>query len=141
LEVALNKKLEREWYLIDAKDKILGRIASRIAIILQGKHKPDYLPNIDCGDYVVVINAEKIKLTGKKREKKVYYYHTGYPGGLKEIGFQDLMKKNPAKIMWLAVKGMLPHNKLGKAMLKKLKIYQGNQHPHIAQSPKSIEIN
>lgn len=131
---------EKKWFLIDAQGQILGRMSSKIATLLQGKHKPTYEPYLDKGDYVVVINADKVKLTGKKEEKKTYYYHSGYPGGIKEIKFRELIKKNPSKVIMLAVKGMLPHNKLGKAMLKKLKIYSGPNHSHQSQIPQPLEV-
>lgn len=136
----MKKIAAKKWYLINAQEQVLGRMSSKIATLLQGKHKPTYEPHLDQGDYVVVINAEKIRLTGKKEEKKIYYYHTGYPGGIKEVKFQELLKKNPSKIIMLAVKGMLPHNKLGRAMIKKLKIYSGSNHPHQSQIPQSLEI-
>jgi large subunit ribosomal protein L13 len=131
---------ERKWVLIDAKNRILGRLATRIAKILQGKHKPTYSPNFLCGDKVVVINAKYIKVTGKKREDKIYDKYSGYPGGRKEITFKRLMEKNPSKILYLAVKGMLPKNKLGKLMLRSLKIYPEDKYPHQAQRPKEIEV-
>ena len=127
------KDIEREWWVIDATDKTLGKIATQVANLLMGKHKPIYAPHIDTGDYVVVINAAKLKVTGKKAEQKIYYRHSGYPGGLKSQSFEELFSKDPVRVMELAVRGMLPHNRLGKAMFKKLKIYTGNQHPHQAQ--------
>jgi large subunit ribosomal protein L13 len=127
------KDIEREWWVIDAKDKTLGRIATQVANLLMGKHKPMYAPHIDTGDYVVVINAAKVRVTGKKTEQKIYYRHSGYPGGLKSQRFEELFGKNPSRVMELAVKGMLPHNTLGRAMFKKLKVYPGNEHPHQAQ--------
>jgi len=127
------KDIEREWWVIDAKDKTLGRIATQIAKLIRGKHKPIYAPHIDTGDYVVVINAAKVKVTGKKAEQKVYYRHSGYPGGLKSQRFEELFDKDPVRVMELAVRGMLPHNRLGRAMFKKLKVYPGNEHPHQAQ--------
>lgn len=129
------KDIEREWWVIDATDKALGRIATQIAKLLMGKHKPIYAPHIDTGDYVVVINAAKVKVTGEKAEQKVYYRHSGYPGGLKSQRFEELFGKDPGRVIELAVKGMLPHNRLGRTMLKKLKIYPGNEHPHQAQIP------
>jgi large subunit ribosomal protein L13 len=127
------KDIEREWWVIDAKDKTLGRIAAQVASLIMGKHKPIYAPHIDTGDYVVVINAAKVKVTGKKAEQKVYYRHSGYPGGLKSQRFEELFDKDPVRVMELAVRGMLPHNRLGRAMFKKLKVYPGNEHPHQAQ--------
>jgi large subunit ribosomal protein L13 len=127
------KDIEREWWVIDATDKTLGRIATQIAKLLMGKHKPIYAPHIDTGDYVVVINAARVKVTGKKAEQKIYYRHSGYPGGLKSRRFEELFSKDPSRVMEFAVKGMLPHNRLGRAMFKKLKVYPGNEHPHQAQ--------
>ena len=137
------KKEEREskWYLIDAQDKVLGRLSVTIATILTGKNKPSYTPFLDMGGYVIVINASKVKLTGKKLKQKVYYRHSGYPGGLKEIRADKLMAKAPEKMIKLAVRGMLPKNKLGRAFLKKLKVYAGNEHPHQAQKPEPLTIN
>ncbi|MCD6451828.1 MAG: 50S ribosomal protein L13 [Acidobacteria bacterium] len=134
-------EIEKKWYLIDAEGKALGRLASTIATILMGKNKPSYTPFIDMGDYVVVINAEKVKLTGNKLNKKVYRRHSGYPGGLKEILAKDLLAKSPEKLIRLAVWGMLPKNKLRKVRIKKLKIYAGGSHPHQAQKPELIPLN
>jgi len=128
------KDIEREWWVIDAKDKTLGRTATQVANLIMGKHKPIYASHIDTGDYVVVINAAKVKVTGKKAEQKVYYRHSGYPGGLKSQRFEELFSKDPTRVVELAVKGMLPHNSLGRAMFKKLKVYPGNEHPHQAQT-------
>ena len=128
------KDIKREWWVIDAADKTLGRIATQIAKLLMGKHKPIYAPHIDTGDYVVVINAARVKVTGKKAEQKIYYRHTGYPGGLKSPSFKEVFSKDPARVIELAIKGMLPHNRLGRAMFKKLKVYPGNEHPHQAQT-------
>jgi large subunit ribosomal protein L13 len=133
------KDIEREWWVIDATDKTLGRIATQVANLLMGKHKSIYAPHIDTGDYVVVINAAKVRVTGKKAEQKVYYRHSGYPGGLKSQRLEELFSKDPARVIELAVKGMLPHNSLGRAMFKKLKIYPGNEHPHQAQVRKKDE--
>ena len=133
-------RIERRWLLVDARNKTLGRIATRIAKILQGKTKPTYSPNFLCGDYVVVINARYIKVTGKKLEEKIYDRYSGYPGGRKEITLKELMKKNPSKALYLAVKGMLPKNKLRKRMLRALKIYPEDKHPHLAQKPEKIEV-
>jgi len=127
------KDIERKWWVIDATDKTLGKIATQVANLLRGKHKPIYAPHIDTGDYVVVINAAKVKVTGKKAEQKTYYRHSGYPGGLKSQNFEQLISKDPARVIELAVKGMVPHNNLGRAMFKKLKVYAGNEHPHQAQ--------
>ncbi len=138
--VAKKEDVQRDWYVIDATDKVLGRMASRIAMILQGKTKPIYTPHVDTGDFVVVTNAEKIKLTGNKMNEKVYYTHSGYPGGFKEIPIKKWMEKHPDRIVNLAVKRMLPKTKLGSAMLKKLKVYAGPDHSHEAQQPKTLEI-
>jgi large subunit ribosomal protein L13 len=127
------KDIERKWWVIDATDKTLGKIATQVANLLRGKHKPIYAPHIDTGDYVVVINAAKVKVTGKKAEQKTYHRHSGYPGGLKSQSFEQLFSKDPARVIELAVKGMVPHNNLGRAMFKKLKVYAGNEHPHQAQ--------
>lgn len=138
--IAKKETVQRDWYLIDAKDKILGRMASRIAMILQGKTKPIYTPHVDTGDFVIVINAEKIKLTGNKMNDKVYYTHSGYPGGFKEHPVKIWLEKHPDRVINMAVKRMLPKTKLGDAMLKKLKIYSGPDHLHEAQQPKVLEI-
>ena len=138
--IAKKEDVQRDWHVIDATDKVLGRMASRIAMILQGKTKPTYTPHVDTGDFVVVTNAEKIKLTGNKMNEKVYYSHSGYPGGFKEIPIKKWMEKHPDRIVNLAVKRMLPKTKLGSAMLKKLKIYAGPDHSHEAQQPKTLEI-
>lgn len=138
--IAKKETVQRDWYLIDAKDKILGRMASRIAMILQGKTKPIYTPHVDTGDFVIVINAEKIKLTGNKMDDKVYYTHSGYPGGFKEHPVKIWLEKHPDRVINMAVKRMLPKTKLGDAMLKKLKIYSGPDHLHEAQQPKVLEI-
>jgi len=129
------KDIERQWWVIDAADRTLGKVATEAANLLMGKHKPLYAPYIDTGDYVVVINAAKVKVTGKKPEQKFYYRYSGYPGGLKSLSFRELFSKNPARVIELAVKGMLPHNRLGRAMFKKLKVYPRDEHPHQAQAP------
>lgn len=134
------QEIERKWYVIDATGKTLGRMSTEIASILRGKRKPIYTPHVDTGDHVIVINADKVKLTGKKLEQKYYKYHTGYPGGLREVRYDDLMQKNPEKIVQLAVKGMLPKNSLGRQMFKKLKVYSGSEHNHEAQKPEVYEI-
>lgn len=133
-------EVEREWLLVDATDMVLGRLASELAQILKGKRKPAYTPHVDTGDFVVVINAEKIRLTGNKAEQKNYYSHSGYPGGLKEVSFQRMLAKHPERIIEKAVKGMLPKNTLGRAMGKKLKVYAGPEHPHQAQKPRQITL-
>jgi len=132
--------VERNWYLIDAKDKVLGRIAVEIARRLRGKHKPTYTPHADAGDFIVVVNAEKIALTGKKLDDKFYYRHTGYPGGIKSVTAGKLQQRKPGEILKIAVKGMLPKNTLGRMMLKKLKVYAGSDHPHEAQRPQPLEL-
>lgn len=132
--------IQRDWYLVNAEGKTLGRLASEIAHRLRGKHKPEFTPNIDTGDYIIVINAEKVAVTGKKRQDKMYYHHTGYIGNLKSANFEQLQAKKPEKIIELAVKGMLPRGPLGRAQLKKLKIYAGEQHEHSAQQPIALEI-
>ena len=138
--MAKTNEIDRKWYVIDAEGKVLGRLATEIATILSGKNKPIYTPHVDTGDFVIVINADKIKLTGKKLEQKAYRYHTGYPGGLREVPYSRLMEKNPERIISLAVKGMLPKNSLGRSMFKKLKVYKGTEHKHQAQKPEVYEI-
>ncbi len=132
--------VERRWYVVDAAGKVLGRLASRIALILQGKHKPTYIPYMDTGDYVVVVNAEKVVLTGRKVEQKKYVHHTGYVGHLVEVPASEMMEKKPEEVIRMAVKRMLPKNKLGRHMLKKLKVYRGESHPHAAQKPEKLEL-
>lgn len=133
-------QIERKWYLVDAQGKVLGRLATELASVLRGKRKPTYTPHLDNGDNVVVINAEKVMVTGKKREQKLYYHHTGYPGGLRTNTFDELQARKPEQIVKLAVKGMLPHNRLGRQMLKKLHIYAGSEHPHNSQNPQPLEL-
>jgi len=133
-------EVEREWLLVDAADQVLGRLATRVAEILKGKTKPSYTPHVDVGDFVVVINAEKIRVTGNKAADKKYYSHSGYPGGLKEVPFAKMLEKHPERIIEKAVKGMLPKTTLGRAMGKKLKVYAGPEHPHGAQNPRLIEL-
>jgi len=128
------------WYVIDAQGKVLGRLATQIAARLRGKHKPEYTPHVDTGDYLVVVNAAKIRVTGKKAERKIYYSHTEYPGGLRQTNFAKLQAKKPERVLQHAVKGMLPKGPLGYAMMRKLKIYAGATHPHSAQLPKTLEI-
>ncbi len=135
------KDIDRKWYLIDAKDQVLGRMSTRIADILRGKNKPIYTPHMDTGDFVVVINAEKVIVTGKKAEQKEYQRYSGYPGGLKKIPFKRMMDTHPERIIEHAVRGMIPHNRLGRAMIKKLKVYAGTDHPHEAQRPEVLDIN
>lgn len=133
-------EVDRKWYVIDANGQTLGRLASEVASILRGKHKPTYTPHVDTGDFVIVINADQIVLTGNKLQQKKYRYHTGYPGGLREVDYKTLMQKRPEKAIEIAVKGMLPHNRLGNQMIKKLKIYRGSEHPHQAQKPELREL-
>lgn len=133
-------EVERKWYLVDATDKTLGRLSSKIASMLRGKHKPIFTPHVDCGDYVVVIHAEKVKVTGKKLEDKEYKRHSGYPGGLKTVTLEKMLEDKPEDVMIHAVKGMLPKGKLGRQMLKKLRVYKGAEHDHSAQKPEKLEI-
>jgi large subunit ribosomal protein L13 len=132
--------IKRDWYVVDAQGQTLGRLATRIAAVLKGKHKPIYSPSMDTGDYVVVINAEKIVATGRKLDEKLYYHHTGYPGGLRKINLRDQLAKHPERVISAAVRGMLPHNRLGRAMFKKLKVFAGAEHPHAAHKPKTLEL-
>lgn len=132
--------IKREWCVVDATDKTLGRLASQLAHRLRGKHKPEFTPNMDTGDYMVVINAEKIKVTGKKLEDKIYYHHTGYIGNLKSINLGKLLETHPERVLQKAVKGMLPRNPLGRAMFRKLHVYAGPEHPHEAQQPTQLEL-
>lgn len=131
--------VDKKWYLIDAKGKVLGRLATQVASILRGKNKPSFTPFMDLGDYVVIINAEKIKVTGNKLKGKIYRYHTSYPGGLKSTTLETLLQKKPELVLKKAVQGMIPHNKLGRAIIKKLKIYRGEEHPHQAQKLEKID--
>ena len=132
--------VSRTWFVVDAENKILGRLATEIASRLRGKHKPEYTPHVDTGDYIVVVNAEKVRVTGKKTSDKIYYRHTGYPGGIKDVNFEDLQNSDPERIIEKAVKGMLPRNPLGRQMFKKLKVYAGAEHPHSAQQPQNLEL-
>ena len=134
------KDIERRWYVVDATDKILGRLASEIAQVLRGKRKPIFTPHADVGDHVIVINADKIRVTGNKAEQKVYYRHTGYPGGIRESSYREIMDKHPERIVSKAVWGMLPHNTLGRSIFKKLRVYAGDEHRHEAQQPVPLEI-
>lgn len=133
-------EVEREWLVIDAEDQVLGRVAAKAAMLLKGKHKPQYTPHVDTGDFVIIINADKIRVTGTKASSKEYYRHSGYPGGLKCETFAEAMQKHPERVIEHAVKGMLPKNTLGRAMGKKLKVYTGSEHPHAAQKPRKIEL-
>lgn len=139
--MAKAEEVNRKWYVVDAEGKPLGRLASEVASILRGKNKPTYTPHVDTGDHVIVINAEKIVLTGNKLNNKIYRRHSGWPGGMKEMKYSQLMAKSPEKAIELAVKGMLPHNSLGRSMFKKLKVYKGPEHEHQAQKPEFLEIN
>ncbi|MEZ5614873.1 MAG: 50S ribosomal protein L13 [Rhodocyclaceae bacterium] len=133
-------EVKRDWFVIDATDKVLGRLATEIARRLRGKHKPEFTPHVDTGDFVVVVNVEKLRVTGAKAEQKVYYRHSGYPGGIYQDTFEKLQQRAPARVLEKAVKGMLPKGPLGYAMIKKLKAYAGGDHPHVAQQPKPLEI-
>lgn len=133
--------VEKEWYIVDASDEVLGRLASVVAMVLRGKHKPSYTPHVDCGDNVIVINAEKVKLTGKKMSDKQYVRHTGYPGGQRVETPEDLLAKKPEAVVEKAVKGMLPKNRLGSAIFRNLHVYTGENHPHEAQQPKKLDFN
>lgn len=138
--MAKPSEVTRKWYVIDANNQTLGRLASQVAAILKGKHKPTFTPHVDTGDHVIVINAEKVRLTGKKLQDKKYYRHSGYPGGVKEITAGELLKRHPERVIRKAVWGMLPHNRLGRKMIKKLKVYAGEEHPHAAQQPEVYEL-
>ena len=133
-------EIERQWYVVDADGKVLGRLATRIATILRGKHKPLFAPHLDVGDHVVVLNAEKVHLTGRKLQNKLYRWHTGYIGGLREVSAEKMLKTHPERVIEWAVQGMLPKNRLGRAMAKKLKVYRGGAHPHQAQQPQVLEV-
>ena len=132
--------IKRNWYIVDAQGKTLGRLATRIASVLKGKHKPIYSPSMDTGDYVIVVNAGKVVATGRKLDEKMYYRHTGYPGGLRQVSLRDQLAKHPERVLQAAVRGMLPHNRLGRAMFKKLKVYAGADHPHALHRPKQLEL-
>ena len=132
--------VEREWFVVDATGETLGRLASKIAPILRGKHKPIFTPRMDVGDYVIVVNAEKVAVTGRKRQEKMYYHHTQYPGGFRAMTLEEMLDKHPTRVVKYAVRGMLPKNRLGEAILKKLKVYAGDSHPHQAQQPQPLEL-
>lgn len=138
--VTRSKDVQREWYVVDAAGQTLGRLAARVARILRGKHKPTYSPSVDTGDFVIVVNAEKIHVTGRKLDQKIYYRYSGYPGGLKEITLRNLLQRHPTRVIEHAVRGMLPKNRLGRQMFKKLKVYAGPDHPHAAQQPEQLEL-
>tara|TARA_R110000787_G_scaffold39789_8_gene99377 strand:+ start:20659 stop:21087 length:429 start_codon:yes stop_codon:yes gene_type:complete len=137
---AKTETVQRDWYVVDGADKVLGRLASNIATRLRGKHKAEYTPHVDTGDYIVVVNCEKIRVTGNKAKGKIYHHHTGYPGGIKDISFEKLIEKAPERVLQKAVKGMLPKGPLGREMFKKLKVYAGTEHPHTAQQPQELNI-
>jgi large subunit ribosomal protein L13 len=137
---AKQETVKREWFVIDATDKVLGRLSTEIARRLRGKHKPEYTPHVDTGDYIVIVNAEKVRVTGNKEQDKIYYHHTGYVGSLKSINLAKLRKEHPERIIEKSVKGMLPKNSLGRTMFKKLKVYAGATHEHAAQQPQPLEI-
>jgi large subunit ribosomal protein L13 len=137
---AKQEEIKRQWFVVDATDQTLGRLASKIAPILKGKHKPIYTPHLDCGDFVVVINADKVRVTGRKMDQKLYHRHSGYPGGLSSITLRDQLARFPERVIQSAVKGMLPKNRLGRRMMKKLKVYASDSHPHQAQQPKPLEL-
>ncbi len=138
--LAKPQEVERKWYVIDATDQVLGRLATQVATILRGKNKPTYTPNVDTGDYVIIINAEKIRVTGNKEHQKVYEHFTGYPGGLRQTSYKDMLEKHPERIIEKAVKGMLPKNTLGRQMYRKLKVYAGPEHNHAAQMPEELSL-
>jgi large subunit ribosomal protein L13 len=138
--VTKNEDIQREWYVVDASGRTLGRLATEIARVLRGKHKPTYSPSVDVGDFVVVVNAEKVYVTGRKLDRKIYYRHTGYPGGLKERTLREQLRRRPTRVIELAVRGMLPRNRLGRKMYRKLKVYAGASHPHAAQMPKPLDL-
>ncbi|MCH8532085.1 MAG: 50S ribosomal protein L13 [Saccharospirillum sp.] len=138
--VAKPAEVKRDWFVIDAEGQTLGRLATEVARRLRGKHKAEFTPNVDTGDYIVIVNAEKVAVTGRKAKQKMYHRHTGYPGGLKSMSFEKLIDHKPERVIELAVKGMIPRNPLGRAMLKKLKVYAGVDHPHTAQQPKELKI-
>lgn len=138
--VTKQEDVQRDWYVVDAAGQTLGRLAAQVASVLRGKHKPIYSPAVDAGDYVIVVNAAKIHVTGRKLDQKMYYRHSGYPGGLKEITLRNLLQKHPTRVIEHAVRGMLPKNRLGRRILKHLKIYAGSEHPHEAQQPRPLEL-
>jgi len=138
--VTKNEDVQRSWYVVDARGQTLGRLATQVAYMLRGKHKPIYSPSVDVGDYVIVVNADKIHVTGRKLDQKIYYRYSGYPGGLKQITLRNLLQKHPTRVIEHAVRGMLPKNRLGRRMLKKLKVYAGPDHPHEAQQPERLDL-
>ncbi len=138
--LAKPREVERKWYVVDATDQVVGRLAANVAAVLRGKNKPTFTPNVDTGDYVVIVNAEKVRLTGNKEHKKVYVHHTGYPGGRREISYKQMLETHPERILEKAIKGMLPHNTLGRQMGRKLKVYAGPEHKHEAQMPEELKF-
>ncbi|MBS3783060.1 MAG: 50S ribosomal protein L13 [Anaerolineae bacterium] len=138
--VTKSEDVQRDWYVVDARGQTLGRLASEVAQIVRGKHKPIYSPSVDVGDYVIVVNADQVHVTGRKLDQKMYYRHSGYPGGLKEVSLRRMLEEHPTRVIEYAVRGMLPKNRLGRKMLKKLKVYAGPAHPHEAQQPKPLEL-
>ena len=138
---ATSENTEQKWYVVDASGKVLGRLATQIAKVLRGKHKPEFTPHADAGDHIIVVNASEIKVTGKKETDKVYHSHSGYPGGIKDVTFDKMMQKDPTRVIEIAVKGMMPKNPLGRAMLRKLKVYAGAEHPHLAQQPVALNLD
>ncbi|MBQ3334096.1 MAG: 50S ribosomal protein L13 [Eubacteriaceae bacterium] len=139
-KMAKSQEVEHKWYVVDATDKVLGRLATEVATILRGKNKPFFTPHVDCGDYVIIVNADKVKLTGKKLDQKVYKTFSGYPGGLKEVTYRKMMEDKPEVVVYHAVRGMVPHGALGDAVMKKLRVYAGPDHPHAAQQPEALSI-
>jgi large subunit ribosomal protein L13 len=138
--VTKEEDVQRDWYVVDASGQTLGRLAARVASVLRGKHKPVYSPSVDAGDFVIVVNAEKVQVTGRKLDQKMYYRHSGYPGGLKEITLRNLLQQHPTRVIEHAVRGMLPKNRLGRQVFRHLKVYAGSEHPHEAQQPKALEL-
>lgn len=138
--VPKKENIEKKWWLIDAENQVLGRLATEVAVLLRGKRKPQYADFLDCGDHVIVVNADKIKFTGRKMQQKKYYTHSGYPGGIREKNLEEMMEKNPEEVLRKAVRGMIPKNKLNRAIHKKLKVYRGPDHPHEAQSPQEYKL-
>ncbi len=138
--MAKGETVQRKWYVVDAQDMVLGRLSSQVAAILRGKHKPIYTPHVDTGDHVIILNADKVVLTGKKLDQKKYYHHTGYPGGLKEITYRDLMQKKPAFVVYESIRRMMPKGPLGRQMLTKLRVYAGDAHQHAAQQPEALKL-
>ncbi|MQM73215.1 50S ribosomal protein L13 [uncultured Pseudoramibacter sp.] len=139
-KMAKSQDIDRKWYVVDATDKVLGRLAAEVANVLRGKNKPCFTPNADCGDFVIIVNADKIRLTGNKLDQKLYKTYSGHPGGLKEIAYRHFLEEKPAQLVYKAVRGMVPHNKLGDQVMKKLRVYAGPDHPHAAQQPEEMAL-